>query len=78
MCTVLTDAPLQTILHAPLNSQCENCNICTDICPTNAIKGNIWNFSISREELVDVHRCISCIKCMVFCPYTQNYIQNSI
>jgi epoxyqueuosine reductase len=74
MCTVLTDAPLKTILHTPLNSQCGNCSICKNVCQEGAIKGNTWNINSLRDDLVDVHKCTTCLKCMVFCPFTQAYM----
>lgn len=77
MCSVLTDAPLQTLLHDPLSSGCGECFVCKDVCPVDAITGNNWEESKSRDELVDVHKCITCLKCMVFCPYTKTYMENN-
>jgi len=75
MCTVLTNAPVNTILFAPAESKCGKCTICEDVCSVNAIKGNNWTINASRDELVDVTKCNTCLKCLVFCPWTQAYIK---
>lgn len=78
MSTILTDAPLQTVAHSPAPSECGMCTICTNICPMNAIKGKIWEITTSRDEIVDVYKCNSCIECLVFCPWTQDYIKRKL
>ncbi|MCP4135136.1 MAG: epoxyqueuosine reductase [bacterium] len=78
MCTVLTDAPLKTVLHGPLDSQCGNCSICKDICAVKAIKGNAWDIKTSRDELVDVFTCHPCLKCLALCPWTQKYMKKNL
>ncbi|MDD5091512.1 MAG: epoxyqueuosine reductase [Candidatus Wallbacteria bacterium] len=75
LCSVLTDAPLETVSHAPQASQCGNCRICLEICPVHAIKGKPWSADTSRDELVDVHKCTTCLECMVFCRFTQKYME---
>jgi epoxyqueuosine reductase QueG len=77
MCTVLTDAPLKTVLNSPDNSQCGDCSICKRICSVKAIKGNTWDISTSRDDLVDVHKCNTCLECLVFCPLTQAYMKKN-
>jgi epoxyqueuosine reductase len=77
MCSVLTDAPLQTVLLQPLESRCGDCTICVDICQVQALTGTPWNITTSREEIVDVHKCTTCLKCLVFCPWTQRYMKNN-
>lgn len=37
MCTVLTDAPLISVLHTPGKSLCGECSVCVDICSPKAI-----------------------------------------
>ena len=78
MCTVLTDAPLQTVLYTPLKSQCGDCNICKKICSVDAIKGNNWCISTTRDNLIDVNKCNTCLKCLVFCPWTQKYMKEKL
>ncbi|MBN2851202.1 MAG: 4Fe-4S binding protein, partial [Clostridia bacterium] len=51
MCTVLTDAPIITEKHMVIPSKCGVCNICKDICPSNAIKGNEWSIPGNREDI---------------------------
>jgi len=73
MCTVLTDAPIKSTRKNPLLSHCNHCNICKEICPTRAIKGVFWNTETSRDDLIDVEKCKTCLKCLIFCPWTQKY-----
>jgi epoxyqueuosine reductase QueG len=77
MCTVLTDAPLKTALNTPVNSLCGSCSVCTNICPTEAIKGKTWDIGISRDELVDVYKCTTCMECLAYCPWTQTYMKKN-
>jgi len=74
MCTVLTDAPLKTVLHSPVESQCGSCSICKDNCEVQAIEGNTWNIRTSRDELLDVNKCDTCLRCLALCPWTQKYM----
>ena len=75
MCSVLTDAPLPTVhVDLPLNA-CGSCTVCQEICPTDAIKGNYWSKGVPRNEIVDVHTCTTCLKCLVHCPWTQTYMR---
>lgn len=78
MCTVLTNAPLKTVLHSPQISQCGNCNVCKNICPEKAIKGKNWKIEIPRDERLDVHACTPCLKCLVLCPWTQKYMRRNV
>lgn len=76
--TVLTDAPLETVLHEPLSSKCGNCITCVNICERKVLKGKIWSRYVSRDEIVDIHGCSTCLKCLVHCPRTQIYIKRNI
>lgn len=73
MCTVLTDAPLKPISRPPSDSHCHQCEVCKMVCPTDAIFGTIWKKGTPREEIVDVEKCKTCLKCMILCPWTQKY-----
>lgn len=47
---------------------CKGCQICTKICPTNAISMELDK----NEELyakIDYNKCIFCLKCVTGCPY---------
>lgn len=74
MCSILTDAPLKTISHKPVNSNCGDCKICENICTIKAIKGKTWKPGISRNEIIDVFLCNTCFQCVVQCPWTQKYM----
>ncbi len=77
MCSVLTDAPLETISNEPSESKCGSCNICVEICPEKAIKGHIWKPGSSRDDIIEVKKCTTCLQCLVHCAYTQNFIKES-
>lgn len=76
--TVLTDTPLETVLHEPLSPKCENCITCVNICEKKVLKGKVWSRSVSRDEIVNIHGCSTCLKCLVHCPRTQTYIKRKI
>ena len=76
--TVLTDAPLETVLHEPLSPKCGNCITCVNICERKVLKGKVWSRSVSRDEIVNIHGCSTCLKCLVHCPRTQTYIKRNI
>lgn len=75
MCTVLTDAPILTVKHPLVTSKCGECNICKNICPAKAIRGNEWTQDVGRESLVDVFKCFCALKCMINCPWTLKYAE---
>lgn len=74
MCTVLTNAPLESENYSPSESLCKNCTICIDVCDSKSLKGKIWKNGITRDEIIDVQECKPCLKCMAFCPYTRKYM----
>lgn len=81
LATVLTDAPL--IPDKPIeSSQCGDCNLCRDYCPSRAITGNEWSRSNPYVKLVDRGPCNAykkriraiegkpnCGLCINICPY---------
>lgn len=75
--TILTNAPLNSGLYKPAVSKCGNCNVCNRICQTNALCGKVWDKGDCREDMIDVYSCTTCIKCLVFCPWTQAYIKKN-
>ncbi|MDR2919642.1 MAG: 4Fe-4S dicluster domain-containing protein [Tannerella sp.] len=75
---VLTNAPLHTVLNVPFDVRCHSCRICLDICQPNALKGKVWESGISREEIINVDKCTTCLKCMVHCPWTQAYMNRGL
>lgn len=76
--TVLTDAPLKTVLYEPLSPKCGNCRICADICEKHVLKNEKWTPMTSRDEIVDIYGCSTCLKCMVHCSVTQTYIKRKL
>jgi epoxyqueuosine reductase QueG len=54
--SILTDAPL--ISNSPYDSSlCGGCTACENACPAKAIKGNLWDTSTLRDEIVDPIAC---------------------
>ncbi|MGI6061771.1 MAG: 4Fe-4S binding protein [Blautia sp.] len=53
---------------------CDNCNLCVDICPVNALANqeikqqSCWDFAFGDDEEEKVWR-IACHKCRDICPY---------
>ncbi|MGN1082102.1 MAG: 4Fe-4S binding protein, partial [Candidatus Avispirillum sp.] len=65
MCSVLTDMPLYAEkTETILSDRCGDCNLCVKICPVQAIHGRKWELGISRDDIVDVYRCVTCLKCL--------------
>jgi epoxyqueuosine reductase len=75
MCTVLTDAPLESVLYSPEDSKCGDCQVCVDACATGALKGKTWDIQTSRDEIVNIAHCTTCLRCLAMCPWTQRYAQ---
>lgn len=81
LATVLTDAPLMP--DKPIEfSQCGECNLCRDYCPSKAITGNEWSRLNPYIELVRQGPCNvykkrirtvegkpNCGLCINICPY---------
>lgn len=75
---VLTDTPLSTEIKKLLSVQCGKCHTCRDICEPNALTGRTWEPGVLREEMIDVDKCSTCLKCMVYCPWTQRYLKRGL
>jgi len=78
LAVVLTNAPLECA--APITeSHCPpDCTNCADVCPTNAVKGGLWNRGIHRDEFFDVEACKKgrsmrgfCGLCISVCKYAK-------
>lgn len=76
MCSVLTDLPLDTVKTEMIPSKCGECNLCVKICPAQAIHGKRWELGINRDDIVDVYKCITCLKCLAGCRYSIIYSRN--
>lgn len=63
-------------------SVCNDCNLCVDICPVNALRNSeidqqsCWDFAFGDDEEKQIWK-ISCHKCRDICPYNLGS-QNSI
>jgi len=77
MCTVLTDAPLQTEPVNLVASQCGDCMACIEACPEHALTGNDWSQETNRDALLDINHCTCCLQCLIRCPWTMLYAQKA-
>jgi len=84
---VLTDMPLK--VGTPINeSFCGKCDECVKHCPGHAVKGNIWNLNMDRDNLLDAFSCKkaviergrvfnvtegTCGICISVCPWTKRH-----
>jgi epoxyqueuosine reductase QueG len=75
---VLTTAPFVTMSKKPMKIKCGDCNICVDICPTKALYGKTWNITTTRDEMMIRKLCNLCLKCLIWCPYTEKYANSKI
>lgn len=73
--TVLTDAPLHVLQPGILENRCGGCKTCVGVCYTNALLGSCWQKNISRKDIIDIHKCTTCMQCLLHCPYTQKYLK---
>ena len=90
--SVLTDADVET--GVPVNaSHCGTCRNCVDRCPAQAIVGDNWQPSTSREAIYDAPTCrmtamrlsaqagfeaTICGVCINACPWTQRYLTRTL
>jgi ferredoxin len=74
---IITNAPLEITFSNSIQSKCDNCNICINVCEPKALKGVTWDLNTVREDMLDFHKCTTCLNCMIFCPWTQNYIKGN-
>ncbi|MBL4933124.1 epoxyqueuosine reductase [Clostridium paridis] len=78
MCSVLTDAPLPIEKSEMVMPKCGDCTICKDICPAKVIHGTTWEVGIDRDLIVDVYNCVTCLKCLSHCAWTQKYMNENL
>ncbi|MEM3181919.1 MAG: 4Fe-4S binding protein [Fervidicoccaceae archaeon] len=45
-----------------IERSCNNCGLCVEICPTNALSIN------SNEVKASSRKCIACYACVILCP----------
>jgi len=76
---VLTNAPLECGKPITKSLCPPECNVCENICPTNAIKEGLWEQGIHRDTFFDVNACRKklnksngvCGLCISACPLTK-------
>ncbi len=76
--SVLTNAPLTVAKNNILQPKCNRCTICHHICPQKALHGVCWNTNVPRDEIVNVYNCITCLKCLAYCPKSRAYMKRAI
>lgn len=79
-----------TVKEPVTKSECGDCRVCVDACPYKNIYGNNWEEGVSRDELVDYHKCsmvrylggmrkygrkISCARCQLGCPVGEENVR---
>ena len=82
--TVLTDAPLEPD-EPTSESECGECELCVQHCPSGALKGDHWSLGEPLKEIVAYERCNAlknqrhrlegkpnCGFCVTVCPYSRN------
>lgn len=73
MCSVLTDMPLDARQPAITLPRCGKCSLCVAICPVHALHGTTWEIGLDRDLIIDVYKCVTCLKCMAGCTYSRDY-----
>ena len=73
-------------------SLCGSCRNCVDACPAGAPRDVLWDLSLHRDDLLDIHACYSkvlelskdlencstiCGICIAACPWTKKYVDRS-
>lgn len=59
--TVFTDCPFETA-ESEYNSPCISCDACVKACPSGAIKGDLWQPGMDREDVFDPQKCSEYMK----------------
>lgn len=73
-----------TVGEPVTQSSCGDCSLCVSACPYHNIYGNTWGDGVTRDDLVDYHKCsvvrykigtaknmgrkVSCARCVLACP----------
>lgn len=59
--TLFTDCPFETE-KSDYVSPCISCDKCVKSCPSGALKGPLWNESLTREDVFDPEKCSQYMK----------------
>ncbi|WP_167955309.1 4Fe-4S dicluster domain-containing protein [Anaerosporobacter faecicola] len=76
MCSILTDLPLKTDKKEIMMPKCGDCNLCVKVCPAQVLHGITWNVGVSRDKIVNVYQCETCLKCLAKCRYSIRYARS--
>ncbi|MDH4211446.1 MAG: epoxyqueuosine reductase [candidate division WOR-3 bacterium] len=55
--SVLLDYPVDCCREPVLKSECQDCDLCVQNCPANALSGKEWDITTRREEFFDAFAC---------------------
>lgn len=53
-----------------VNSECNQCGICAEVCPANAVDS-------ANSRIIDKEKCITCCACIKKCPRGARFIKDS-
>ncbi len=71
---ILTNMPLDE--SNPITNQCEDCYLCIEKCPVNALKNSKFeDHPAKREDILDISKCNGdngCNICIQVCPWIKN------
>lgn len=73
MCSVLTNAQVETENYKTPASKCGDCMVCVKACVSGALNAVNWNVQLDRDDIVNIRKCTTCIQCMMACTWTQKY-----
>lgn len=74
-------------------SKCGTCHKCQSLCPSQTIKGTLWDITVDRDDIMNPAACKDknverakalglsggiCGLCVYACPYTQRYINHAL
>lgn len=63
-------AQLWSVDFIGINSECNQCGICAEVCPANAIDS-------TNSRIIDKEKCITCCACIKKCPMGARFIKDS-
>lgn len=49
------------------------CSLCVTLCPARALHGVAWSARTDRDSIIDVEKCVVCLKCMAGCRFSREY-----
>jgi ferredoxin len=61
---------LWSIDFIEVNNECDQCGICAEVCPANAVDS-------ANSRIIDKEKCITCCACIKKCPKGAKSIKDS-